>query len=103
MNIYQINPLSGTENYAIWKIKMMDILMGKDLWKYTDGPTTQPSEVAPKVAWVEKDRMMLSMIQLWVADKMLVYVAGSAMSKEVWDALKGLLETQGVLRIVLVW
>jgi hypothetical protein len=34
---------------------------------------------------------------------MLVYVASSAMSKEVWDGLKSLLETQGALGIVLAW
>jgi Domain of unknown function (DUF4219) len=62
MNIYQIDPLSGTENYAIWKIKMMDILTGQDLWEYVDGTTTQPLDLAPKVAWVKKDRMALSMI-----------------------------------------
>jgi hypothetical protein len=28
-NIYQIDPLSNTKNQAIWKIKMMDILMGQ--------------------------------------------------------------------------
>jgi gag-polypeptide of LTR copia-type/Domain of unknown function (DUF4219) len=102
-NVYQINPLSGTENYAIWKIKMMDILMRQDLWEYIDGTTTQPSEPTTKAAWAKKHRMALSMIQLQVVDKMLVYVASLAMSKEVWDALKGLLETQGVLRIILAW
>jgi gag-polypeptide of LTR copia-type len=69
---------------------------------HLDGTTTQPLDPTPKVAWAKKDRMVLSMIQLQVVDKMLVYVASSAMSKEAWDALKGLLETQGVLRIILV-
>jgi Domain of unknown function (DUF4219) len=62
MNVYRIDPLSGAENYAIWKIKMMDILMGQDLWEYVDGTTTQPSDPTPKVAWAKKDRMVLSMI-----------------------------------------
>ena len=29
-NIYQIKPLKGAENYAVWKIKMMDILTIRD-------------------------------------------------------------------------
>jgi gag-polypeptide of LTR copia-type/Domain of unknown function (DUF4219) len=101
MNVYWIDPLSGTENYAVWKIKMMDILMGQDLWEYIDGTTTQPSDLTSKAAWAKKDRMVLSMIRLQVADEMLVYVASLAMSKEVWDALKELLETQGLLGIIL--
>jgi gag-polypeptide of LTR copia-type/Domain of unknown function (DUF4219) len=100
-NVYRIDPLSGAENYAVWKIQMMDILTGQDLWEYVDGTTTQPSDPTPKAAWAKKDRMVLSMIRLWVAAKMLVYVASSVMSKEAWDVLKGLLETQGVLGIIL--
>jgi gag-polypeptide of LTR copia-type len=69
---------------------------------HLDGTTTQPSDLTPKVAWAKKDRMALSMIQLQVVDKTLVYVVSSAMSKEAWDVLKGLLETQGALRIILV-
>jgi gag-polypeptide of LTR copia-type/Zinc knuckle len=47
--------------------------------------------------------MALSTIRLWVADKILVYVASSTTSKEAWDTLKSLLETQGALGIVLAW
>ena len=36
-----------------------------------------------------------------MADKLLVYVASSKSSKEAWDSLKGLLEAQGLLGIVL--
>jgi Domain of unknown function (DUF4219) len=43
-NVYRIKPLSGAKNYAIWKIKMMDILTGQDLWEYVDGTITQPSD-----------------------------------------------------------
>ena len=61
-NVYQIEPLTGAENYAIWKIKMMDILMGQDLWEYVEGMITLPSEAAARAAWKKKDRMALSMI-----------------------------------------
>jgi Domain of unknown function (DUF4219) len=59
-NVYRIEPLSGAENYAIWKIKMMDILMGQDLWEYVDGTTTQPPDQAlGRGTWAKKDRMAL--------------------------------------------
>jgi gag-polypeptide of LTR copia-type/Domain of unknown function (DUF4219) len=103
-NIYRIEPLSGAENYAVWKIKMMDILTGQDLWEYVDGTTTQPSDqTLGRGTWVKKDRMALSTIRLRVADKMLIYVASSTTLKEAWDTLKSLLETQGALGIVLAW
>ena len=49
-NIYQIELLTDAKNYAIWKIKMMDILTGQDLWEYIKGMITQPSETAGRVA-----------------------------------------------------
>jgi hypothetical protein len=102
-NVYWIKPLTGAENYAIWKIKMMDILMGQDLWEYVKGTITQPSEAVARMAWRKKDRMALSTIRLRVADKMLVYVVSSTTAKEVWDTLKSLLEAQGALGIVQAW
>ena len=100
-NVYRIEPLTGAENYAVWKIKMIDILTGQDLWEYVDRLTTQPMEEALLPAWRKKDRMALSMIRLRVADKMLVYVASSTSAKDAWDTLKSLLETQGALGVVL--
>ena len=101
-NVYQIEPLTGAKNY-VWKIKMMDILTGQDLWEYTEGTITQPSELVARAAWKKKDRMVLSAIQLRVANKMLVYIASSTMAKEVLDTLKSSLEAQGALRIVQAW
>ena len=91
-NVYQIEPLTGAENYAVWRIKIMDILTGQYLWEYAEGPVTQPSEVVAKAAWNKKDRLVLSTIWLRVADKMLVYIASLKTVKEAWDALKSLLK-----------
>src|ERR1700679_110647 len=82
-NVYRIEHLTGAENYAVWKIKMMDILTGQDLWEYVEGTTTLPSDEAQQSGWHKKDRQAVSAIRLRVADKMLVYVASSASAKEV--------------------
>jgi Domain of unknown function (DUF4219) len=68
MNVYCIEPLTGAKNYTVWKIKMMDILMGQDLWDYVDGSTTLPTDVAQQPAWHKNVRTALSVIQLRVAD-----------------------------------
>ena len=39
-NVYQIKLLTGAENYAVWKVKMMDILTGQDPWEYAEGTVT---------------------------------------------------------------
>ena len=99
--IYWIEPLTGPRNYAMWKIKMIDILTGQDLWEYVDGTTTFPSDLAAQSGWCKKDRLELSTIRLRVADKMLVYVASSTLAKEAWDTINSLLEVQGALGIIL--
>jgi hypothetical protein len=99
-NIYRIELLKGTDNYAVWKIKMMDILTDQGLWEYVD-PGTAPEDANQKSGWDKKDRTALLTIRLQVADKLLVYVASSKSAKEAWNTLKGLLEAQGPLGIVL--
>ena len=47
--------------------------------------------------------MALSIICLWVTDKMLVYVASSTSAKDAWDTLESSLETQGAPGIVFAW
>lgn len=58
-NVYCIEPLTGAEKYTVWKIKMMDILTGQDLWDYVDGTTTMPTTSTEQAAWKKKDRMAL--------------------------------------------
>src|SRR5271168_293511 len=95
-NVYRIEPLMGAENYAVWKIKMINILTGQDLWEYVDGTTILPNDAASQLGWRKKDRLALSMIRLRVADKMLVYVASLTSAREAWETLNSLLEGQGV-------
>lgn len=98
-NVYRIEPLKGAENYAVWKIKMMDILTDQGLWEFVEG--TAPAEEKEQVAWTKKDWTALSMIRLRIADKLLVYVASTTTAKQAWTTLKELLEAQGPLGIVL--
>lgn len=36
-NIYRIEALKGAKNYAIWCVKIEDILTSLDLWDYAQG------------------------------------------------------------------
>ena len=81
-NVYRIEPLKGAENYAVWKIKMMDILTDQGLWEYVSG--TAPTDLDKIDAWNKKDRTALSTIRLCIADKLLVYVASVKTAKTAW-------------------
>jgi hypothetical protein len=103
MNVYWIKPLKGAKNYTVWKIKMTDILTDQGLWEYASRVSALPTDMVQQVDWHKKDQTALSTIWLPVANQMLVYVASTVMSKDVWDMLKSLLKPQGALGIVLVW
>src|SRR5271156_1946662 len=74
---YRIDPLLGAENYAVWKIKMTDILTDQGYMDIVDGSEPLPTVEAQIKLWKKKDRAALSMIRLRIADKMLIYVASS--------------------------
>ena len=61
-HIYRIDPLQGAENYAVWKIKMSDILTDQGYMDIVDGSETLPTVEAEAKLWKKKDRAALSMI-----------------------------------------
>src|SRR5208282_11660 len=99
---YRIDPLLGAENYAVWKIKMTDILTDQGYMDIVDGSEPLPTVEAQIKLWKKKDRAALSMIRLRIADKMLIYVASSTTSQGAWDTIRQMLEPQGALSTVLV-
>jgi len=48
---YCIESLTGAENYAMWKIKMRDILTRQDLWEHVAGMTSLPEDASRQAAW----------------------------------------------------
>lgn len=101
---YCIDPLHSSSNYAVWPIKMTDILTDLRLIKYTesDVPTLESdhSNQATIDIWKEKDRKALSTIRLHVDDSILVYIAGEKTSKEAWGTLKRMYEVAGTVSII---
>src|SRR3954463_14062378 len=81
---YQIDPLKGIENYATWKIKIIDILDDMGLSEHIEGLIPAPQSASTSSGklvsqskdadWDSKDRKALSAIRLRVVDTMLVYI-----------------------------
>ncbi|KAL0958937.1 hypothetical protein HGRIS_014980 [Hohenbuehelia grisea] len=103
-SIYRINPLKGSENYSVWKMKLIDILTDLGLIEYADGtakPPEQSATDAAKQEFTRKDRQALSTIRLRVADKLLVYIAGSTSANSAWKILGNMFESRGPIGIVM--
>ena len=71
-HVYRIDPLQGAENYAVWKIKMMNILTDRCYMDIIDGSEILPTVEAEAKLWKKKDQAALSTIWLRVADKMII-------------------------------
>ncbi|KAL4268976.1 hypothetical protein AB1N83_002396 [Pleurotus pulmonarius] len=64
-SIYRIEPLKGLENYAVWKIKMTDMLTDMGIYEHATKGMPETTVLASDVeAWKKKDRQALSMIRL---------------------------------------
>jgi hypothetical protein len=46
-NVYQIKHLKGAKNYAVWRIKMMDILTELGYYAIAVGTEPRPSVIDP--------------------------------------------------------
>ena len=101
---YRIEPLHGASNYAVWKIKMHDILTDLGLVKYTESTapllTSDKSNQSAVNTWNAKDHKALSTIRLRVDDSALIYIAGAKTSKGAWDTLKRMYEAAGTISVI---
>ena len=61
-HVYRIDPLQGAENYAVWKIKMMDMLTDQGYMDIVDGSEILRTVEAEAKLWRKKDRAALSII-----------------------------------------
>lgn len=98
---YRIEALKGAENYLAWRVQMADILVNQDLMKYADGTSTVPADAALAETWNTKDRKALTSIRLRVSSSMISHIMGATTSKDAWDTLKNVFNTQGPLAKIL--
>ena len=92
---YRIEPLKGAENYITWRVQISDILTDMGLWDYTSGASARPNTSFEE--WDKKDRKALTTIRLRVSNTMMTHVISAATSKEAFDALSNVFNTEGTI------
>jgi len=96
-----IEPLQGTENFPVWKIKMSDILTDLNYDDHIEDKAAAPVDTAEAAKWKRADKKALATIHLRVADTLLVYIAGSTTALAAWSTLSNIFEAKGPIGIVL--
>jgi gag-polypeptide of LTR copia-type len=100
-NVYRIEHLNGTDNYAVWKVRMQHIFTDLGYDDHIAENPVIPSEAKELAAWNLIDQKALSAIVLRVADNVLVYVQKAKTAKEAWTALSNMYESKGAIGITL--
>lgn len=98
---YHIDLLRGSNNYQVWKVKMLDILTDLSLDDYIDDLAKEPSDPDKQAAWKKNNWKALSTIRLRVANDVLVYISNSQSAKAAWTVLHNMFEAKAPIGIVL--
>ncbi|KAG2046164.1 hypothetical protein BDR06DRAFT_899670, partial [Suillus hirtellus] len=83
----------GKNNWIPWKMKVQAILGDKGLEGYIDRTKTKPARGQSPVS--AEDRKTRTMIVLLVSNTQMVHLTGANTTKEMWDQLKLIKESQG--------
>jgi len=97
-----IEPLQGAKNFSVWKIKMSNILIDLNYDDHIEDKAAVPADITEAAKWKRADKKALATIYLWVADTLLVYIAGSMTALAAWSMLSNMFEAKGPIGIVLV-
>jgi len=90
-----IDPLQGAENFPVWKIKMSDILTDLNYDDHIEDKAAVPANTTEAAKWKRADKKALATIRLWVADTLLVCIAGSTTALATWSTLSNMFEAKG--------
>ena len=90
------------KNYQPWKFKIRDYLILKSLWGYATGGQEEPrlptenvsaEELKAWKTWNEKDKKFIFLISQNVTNGMIGHIEDLQTSKEAWDTLERLYNT----------
>ncbi|KAG9127787.1 hypothetical protein FRC07_009375 [Ceratobasidium sp. 392] len=100
--MYKIDKLTGQDNYIVWRMRMVDVLVDCGLYDYVDGTSTDPGSVKPSEStkWTSNDRKALSAIRLRCSDAISVQLVRFTSSKECWDHLNSLYKSSSLLGLL---
>ena len=96
-NIEKLN----SENYDTWKIHAEATLYTAGCWEYVSGELPQPPDTATaaeKNQWRKDDKKAKSTLVLTISSGELKQIKNCDTSKEVWDTLKKIYQSEGPAR-----
>eukprot|EP00253_Pinus_taeda_P010174 PITA_10174 len=79
---FEVEKFTGKRNFALWKLKVRDLLVQQGLHKALNGATKKPTTMTT-LDWEDLDAQALSTIQLCLADEVLFNIVEETTDTEV--------------------
>ena len=94
---FEVEKLSGKNNFELWKLKMWDLLVQQELQKALVGKSKKPTTMM-EWEWEDLDAKALSTIHLCLADEVLFNIVGEDTTSSLWSKLESLYMTKSLTR-----
>ena len=92
---FEVEKFTGKSNFALWKLKVMDLLVQQGLHKALDGATKKPATMNDS-DWEDLDARALSTIRLCLADEVLFNIIEENTASSLWEKLEKLCMTKSL-------
>ena len=80
---FDVDKFTGKNNFSLWKLKVMDLLVQQGLHKALDGVNKKSASMTDS-DWEDLDARALSNIQLCLADEFLFNIVGESTTEGLW-------------------
>jgi hypothetical protein len=91
--------LDGTTNFSSWKSRLLITLEESDLMKYVEEVVRESTNDAEKSQWRKNDGKARKIIIYYVRDHLIPHVSNLKTTKQMYDALKKLFESNKALAL----
>ena len=85
----EVEKFTRKNNFALWKLKVRDLLVQQGLHKALDGVTKKPTSMSNS-DWEDLDARALSTVRLCLANEVLFNIVGESTTAGLWKKLETL-------------
>jgi hypothetical protein len=96
---FEVEKFSSKNSFALWKLKMQDLLVQQGLQKALAGKKKKLASMTNK-DWKDLDARSLSTICLFLADEVLFNIVEEEMASGLWNILESFYMTNSLTNII---
>jgi hypothetical protein len=96
---FEVEKFNGKNKFALWKLKMRDLLVQQGLQKALAGKSKKPTSMTDE-DWEDLDARSLGIVRLCLAYELLFNIAKETTTTGLWTKLESLYMTKNLSNII---